>query len=51
MKNQMWPHDRFIRTDVLNADRELIAWRESVLKQGYNGVQFVSDSDKNCVIM
>jgi lamin B len=51
MKNQNWPHDRFIRTDVLNPDRELMAWRESTLQQGYNGIQFGTDSDKNCVIM
>jgi hypothetical protein len=51
MKNQNWPHDRFIRTDVLNPDRELMAWRESTLQQGFNGVQYGTDSDKNCVIM
>lgn len=51
MKNQIWPHDRCIRTEVLNPDRETIAWRESILKQSFNGVQYGTDADKNCVIM
>ncbi|CAK5013318.1 unnamed protein product [Meloidogyne enterolobii] len=51
MKNQIWPHDRCIRTELLNPDREVNAWRESVLNQSFNGVQYGSDSDKNCVIM
>nr|CAD2173242.1 unnamed protein product [Meloidogyne enterolobii] len=51
MKNQIWPHDRCIRTELLNPDREVNAWRESVLNQSFNGVQYGSDADKNCVIM
>uniref|UniRef100_A0A915P7K1 Lamin n=1 Tax=Meloidogyne floridensis TaxID=298350 RepID=A0A915P7K1_9BILA len=48
MKNQIWPHDRCIRTELLNPDREVNAWRESVLNQSFNGVQYGSDADKNC---
>uniref|UniRef100_A0A914M917 Uncharacterized protein n=1 Tax=Meloidogyne incognita TaxID=6306 RepID=A0A914M917_MELIC len=51
MKNQIWPHDRCIRTELLNPDREVNAWRESVLNQSFNGVQYGSDADKNCVII
>lgn len=51
MKNQQWPKGDAIRTELQNSDRDTVAWRESILQQGYNHIEEGSDQDKNCRIM
>ncbi|KAL3083553.1 hypothetical protein niasHT_023619 [Heterodera trifolii] len=51
-KNQQWPHDDAIRTELLNADREVEAWNEAFLQHSFSSrVEEGTDVDKNCRIM
>ena len=51
MKNQQWPQGEEVRTELLNADRDVVAWRESMLQHSFYGREEGSDQDKNCAIM
>lgn len=51
MKNQRWPQGDAIRTELLNGDREMVAWRESILQHSFHGIEEGSEQDKNCSIM
>ena len=50
MKNQQWPQGEEVRTELLNADRDVVAWRESMLQHSFYGREEGSDQDKNCAI-
>uniref|UniRef100_A0A915NTE4 LTD domain-containing protein n=1 Tax=Meloidogyne floridensis TaxID=298350 RepID=A0A915NTE4_9BILA len=38
-KYKIWPHDRCIRTELLNSAGEVFAWRECVFNQNLNAVK------------
>uniref|UniRef100_A0A915D0L8 Lamin n=1 Tax=Ditylenchus dipsaci TaxID=166011 RepID=A0A915D0L8_9BILA len=51
MKNQSWPTSDAIRVELLNDDKEVLAWRECILEHGFYRTENGADPDQRCAII
>lgn len=51
MKNQTWPSGSAIRVELLNEEKETVAWKEYTLEHGFRRIDSDADPDQRCSIM
>lgn len=51
MKNQIWPTGSAIRVELLNEEKEVVAWKEYTLEHGFRTIDSDADPDQRCAIM
>lgn len=51
MKNQSWPISDAIRVELLNDEKDPLAWRECILEHGFYRTENGADPDNRCSIM